>query len=225
MINNIFIQARINSKRLPNKMMMKIHNHPIIYWVYHRVKKVSNYNKLIFLIPDSETNDDLYAYLKKLDVEIFRGDEKNLVKRFYDALEIYPCDNVIRVCADNPLICHKEIQKLIDFFLKNSFQFAYNNIPDGNNCYPDGLGAEICKSELINELYNKILNNEEKEHVFNYIKDNKSCYKIGTFLADPEIAYPKLKLDIDTKEDYDRIVGKKINIDMDGKSIVKKFIS
>ena len=221
-INNIFIQARLNSRRLKNKLMLMINNKPLIYWVYYRVKKTSNFNKLIFVIPDTPENDPLYNYLQALDVEIFRGSEKNLIKRFYDAVKLFPCDNVIRVCADNPFICHKEIDKLINFFCDNECDLAFNNIPHKNN-YPDGLGAEICKSKLISQLNEKNLNNDEKEHIFNYVKNNKTKYTIKTFDPDDEIACSNLKLDIDTIKDYNKISKHKVDIDMDGKMIVEEF--
>ena len=38
----IIIQARMGSKRLPGKMMLKLDNYSILEWVIKRIKKVKN---------------------------------------------------------------------------------------------------------------------------------------------------------------------------------------
>ena len=63
-------------------------------------------------------------------------------------------DQVVRIKADNPLICPNEIDRLIEFFNKNECDYAYNHIPK-NNLYPDGFGAEICKVNILEKIYKK----------------------------------------------------------------------
>ena len=41
------IQARTSSKRLPNKVMKKINNQPLISYVYNRVKRSKKITKII----------------------------------------------------------------------------------------------------------------------------------------------------------------------------------
>ena len=45
------------------------------------------------------------------------------------------------------------------------------------------------------------LNFDHLEHVTKFIWSNKDLFKIGTLKAPAELSFPKIRLDIDTKED------------------------
>ena len=213
------IQARMESSRLPNKMFLYLHGFPICEWVYKRVKMSKNINKIIFAIPDTSANNILAWYLDSIGAEVFRGSENNLVDRFYQAANLSSANEVVRICADNPLICASEIDKLIEFFKKDDCDYAFNHIPLNNN-YPNGLGAEICSMNLLKIIKEKAKKINHKEHLFNYILDNPSKYSIKTFDPIKKISYPELKLDIDTIEDYNSLLEKKYRIDMSAEEIV-----
>jgi len=157
------IQARLGSTRLPNKMLLSLHGKPIIEWVIKRVKKSKLLDDIIVAIPNTKKDDVLEFYLKRLDVKVFRGSETNVLNRFYEAVKNDNVKNIVRVCADNPLICGEEIDNLIKFYLENKCDYAYNHIPK-NNLYPDGLGAEIVSFELLNWLNKNVKKRKHKEH-------------------------------------------------------------
>ena len=148
------IQARMGSSRLPNKMLLYLHGYPICEWVYKRVKMSKKIDQIIFALPDTEDNHVLARYLESIGADVFRGSENNLVDRYYRAAKLTSANEIIRICADNPLICASEIDRLIDFYREDKCDYAYNHIPKGNK-YPDGLGAEICSMDLL-KIINKI---------------------------------------------------------------------
>jgi len=219
------IQARLGSTRLPNKMLLVLKEKPIIEWVIRRVLKSELLDKVILAIPDNKVNDVLEMYVKNLnlDIEIFRGNENDVVKRFYDAVKKYKPLNVVRICADNPLISPKEIDNLIKFFQNKDIDYAYNHIPK-NNLYPDGLGAEIVKFEVLEKIYNNAMLKEEREHIFNYIWNNQNKFKIETFNPENEfLQKPYIKLDIDTFDDYYKLWKLDININSTDVDIIKEY--
>jgi len=216
------IQARLGSTRLPNKMLLSLHGKPIIEWVVKRVKKSKLLDDIIVAIPDTRKDDVLEYYLKKLNVNVFRGSEANVLNRFYEAIKNKNVKNIVRVCADNPLICGEEIDSLIKFYLENKCDYAYNHIPK-NNLYPDGLGAEIVSFELLKWLNENVTEKKHKEHCFSYIWDNGDKFIIKTFNPKKELQYPNIKLDIDTFDDYYKLALSPIDIDMSGEEIIKIF--
>ncbi len=214
------IQARIEATRLPNKMLLHLHGYPIIEWVYRRVLQSKRLDKIIFALPDTERDDILARYLESIGATVFRGSESDLVDRYYQAAKSVITEDVVRICADNPLICASEIDRLIDYFELHKCDYAYNHIPQ-NNRYPDGLGAEICRVELLEEIYVKARKSEHREHLFNYLWDHPNEYKIETFDPPEELAQPELKLDLDTQEDYKRLQEKPYRIEMSASEIVQ----
>jgi len=217
------IQARMGSTRLPNKMMLSLHGKPIIEWVVERVKKSKKIDNIILATSINRENDILEKYSKEsLGIAVYRGSEDNVLNRFYEAGKISKATYIIRVCADNPLIDGKEIDNLIDFYFQNSYDYIYNHIPK-NNSYPDGLGAEMISFKLLEELENAVTSSKEREHSFLHITNNPEKYSIGTFEPEKEIAFPELRFDVDSFEDYYYLSMKSFGIDISSKDLVKLF--
>ena len=214
------IQARMGATRLPNKMMLHLHGYPICEWVFRRVSSAKHIDNVIFALPDTPQDNLLENFLNSIGASTIRGSESDLVSRFIKASKKTAADYIVRVCADNPLICPSEIDRLIVFYNNEKCDYAYNHIPKDNS-YPDGLGAEICTMKLLEEINKKASTAEHREHLFNYIWDNHTDYKIKTFIAPEELAYPKLKLDLDPFEDYKKLLEKPYRIDMSAHSIIQ----
>jgi len=221
--NLAIIQARLGSTRLPNKMLLSLHGKPIIEWVIKRVQKSKLIDELIVAIPVTEDNNVLEKYIKDLGVKVYRGNEDNVLNRFYESAKGKNVENIIRICADNPLIDGIEIDNLIKFYEEEKPDYAYNHIPK-NNLYPDGLGAEIISFELLKELNDIVTSQHHKEHCLSYITDNKDKFIIKTFNPlDSSLHYPDMKFDVDTFDDYSKLVMKDFDIDITSKELIKIF--
>jgi len=221
-MNIAIIQARIGSSRLPAKMLLSLHGKPIIEWVVRRVQKSKLLDDIVVAIPDTEKDEVLANYLKKLGVKVFKGSENNVLNRFYESVKDKNPQNIIRICADNPLICSNEIDNLIKFYSQNKCDYAYNHIPK-NNFYPDGLGAEIISFKLLKWLNENVIKEKHKEHCLSYITDNNDKFDIKTFNPHKELQYPNLKFDVDTFEDFKYLSSKDFDIDIKAKDLIELF--
>mgnify|MGYP001235045979 CR=1 FL=1 len=221
------IQARMMSSRLPGKMMLSLHGRPIIEWVVRRTVQANRLDDVIVAIPDTDCDDILAYFLNnKIKVKIFRGAENDVLRRFVEAGKYINATHVVRVCADNPLICSELIDELIEVFFKERCDYAYNQGDGGRtNTYPDGLGAEIVPFDLLQWLERRTCEHRHREHCLSYIHDNANQFKIVTFNpSDERIACPWLKLDVDTFEDYRRLALKEFEIKSRAYDIVKCFL-
>ena len=214
------IQARMEASRLPGKMMLPLHGIPVVEWVFRRIKKAKSIQNIVFAIPDTTSNDILSDYLKKIGATVYRGNEKDVVERFYFAARASSATHIVRICADNPFVSGSEIDRLVQFYLESDCNYAYNHIPK-NNCYPDGIGAEIVSLKTLRDIHEEAKNPDHREHVFNFIWAHLDRFEIFTFdPADERLACPDLKLDIDTQQDYEKLCQMKVNIEMEGHQIV-----
>jgi len=217
------VQARLGSTRLPYKMMLSLHGKPIIEWVIKRIQKAKLLDEIIVAIPITEDNDLLEKYINELGVKVYRGSEGDVLERFYKSVESENCTEIVRICADNPLIDGNEIDNLITFFADNPCDYAYNHIPK-NNMYPDGLGAEIITFEMLRHLYNIVETQHHKEHCLSYIVENEDKFDIRTFdPIDKELHHPNMRFDIDTFDDYQKLCMKELDINITSKRIIKLF--
>ena len=211
----------MGAQRLPGKMLLDLHGYPVIEWVFKRVSAAGKLNEVVFALPGTTQNDVLAEYLLDIGATVFRGSETDVLDRFYQAAKTYNAGQVVRICADNPFVSATEIDKLVVHFSNVKCDYAYNHIPR-DNLYPDGLGAEITTIENLEHLNTVATSKDHREHIFNYIWDNKDRFKISTFDPDDEgLLHPELKLDLDTSEDLHRLLQLEVNPDMSASQIVK----
>ena len=214
----------MGGSRLPNKMLLSLHGHPIVEWVFRRVSLAKKIDRVLFAIPETGENDLLEDFLNSIGAEVFRGDENDLVDRYCRAANFVQAEYVVRICADNPLVSPFALDYLIAFFENSGADYGYNHVPINNN-WPDGLGGEICHCSLLNQLNSSAIKHEHREHIFNYIWENKDDFKIVTFKAPEELAYPNLKLDIDTYMDYQSLLNRPYRINMTAEQIISTAIN
>ena len=214
------IQARMGASRLPNKMMLWLHGFPVAEWVYRRVSSSSLLSEIVFALPDRPADQLLADFLTRRGALVFQGAEQDVLGRFYNAAKHHDADIVIRICADNPFVSGSEIDRLIRFCQEGDYDYAYNHIPRDNK-YPDGLGAEIAPMSILHRLHETATEPSHREHLFNYIWDHREMFRIAT--CDPDdlaLAQPHLKLDLDTIDDYARLLRLNVHPDMTAGEIV-----
>lgn len=215
------IQARMGSSRLPDKMMLPLRGIPVVEWVWRRVCMADEINGVVVAVPDTPSDQLLYNHLLRIGARVFRGSETDVLGRMTEAARSEGAETVIRICADNPLVCGSEIDRLVDFYASGSYDYAYNHIPRGNS-YPDGLGAEIVSMELLEKLNEYVTLVAQREHIFNSIWANPDQFRIGTCdPLDTTLAHPELKLDMDTIDDYTALLKLDINPEMSASEVVR----
>ena len=70
-MNILIVQARLNSNRLPSKVLLKIGNKTILEIINSRLKKIKLIDKIVYAIPKSKNNLKLFNFLKKKKIEHF----------------------------------------------------------------------------------------------------------------------------------------------------------
>ncbi|MGM0607120.1 MAG: cytidylyltransferase domain-containing protein [Candidatus Muiribacteriota bacterium] len=186
----IIIQARMSSKRLPNKAMADICNYPMIYHVINRCKKSEL--PVVVATSNQKSDDGLAFYLSKIKQRFFRGDLNNVLKRIVFCAKEFDFDRIIRVTGDNPFIDFENIKKLIK---KDDYDYGY--IKGGAL----GTGAEIVK---ISCLFKNLKTNVEPfdgEHVTLYIRRNLKKYNYFSVIGEKKLK--NLRLTVDEKKDLE----------------------
>lgn len=202
---SIIIQARLGSKRLPQKMLSKIDSHSILEWVIIRLRKSKLANSIILATTLNKEDNALAAIADNLSIKTFRGDEHNVLKRICVAANAVKADIVVRVCADNPFIDAEIVDQLIDYYLSHEIDYAFNHQARLDSYIADGFGAEILGISLLNMLNEIVKTPLEQEHATLHIWNNKESFTIGSVPVPEELAYPEFKFDIDTEEDLGQL--------------------
>ena len=87
--NVILVYARLNSKRLPNKVLIKINSKTILSLVIERIKIISKYKIPIVVCSSNNKSDDkLINYCKRNHINFFRGSLNNVFSRTVMCLKL-----------------------------------------------------------------------------------------------------------------------------------------
>jgi len=200
----IIIYARLNSKRLPKKVLVKVNSKPLLGVIVDRIKSKSKY-KLPIIVATSKYNSDdkLEKFVKKNKLILFRGELNDVFKRTMDCLKYFNIKYFVRVCADRPFFDVLLMDKMINKILKSKYDIVTNQFP---RSYPKGLGCEVAKSKIFSRLVHKKVKNTDKEHIFNYFYRNYKKFKIFNFKL-KKLNYKKLDTNysINNKKDLTKI--------------------
>ena len=147
----IIVQARLNSSRLPRKVLKKISNNlTTLDVLIHRLKKSKICKYLIFAIPLEDKNTNLDQLLSKYELPIYYGSEKNVLSRYFKAAKKYKLKNIIRITSDCPLIDHKLLDCMITKYFTNNYDYLSNTLTP---TYPDGFDIEIFKFSVLKKAF------------------------------------------------------------------------
>jgi spore coat polysaccharide biosynthesis protein SpsF len=195
------IQARLGSQRFPEKMLALLGDRSLLEWVVTRVRRSEMLDRVVVATTQESRDDRLADECARLGVDVMRGPTDDVLARFTQAVEGDAADAVVRVCADNPFIDPACIDELVREYRRHGVGYAYNHRPHGACDYADGFGAEILSRGLLDKLQASDLSARHREHVTLAVVDGTIPALTHACIAPKELAYPKLRFDVDTAND------------------------
>ncbi|MDR0603975.1 MAG: glycosyltransferase family protein [Bacteroidales bacterium] len=192
------VQARLTSSRLPDKVLKLLgrEGKTILEHVYDRLLLSTNLDKIIFAIPDTESNDYLFDFLQQKEIPTFRGSEDNVLSRYYECAKKYSPQIIVRATCDNPLVDWTLIDMAIQMFINNTCDYV------NMKGYPLGTGTEVFSWKSLQIVYSKVEDKSDKEHVTPFFYKNPDIFSIST-LQNVVYQTNKYRLTVDTEEDYE----------------------
>ena len=104
--------------------MKEYKGHKIIDRIIVNLKASKFINKVIVATSKNKSDKRIYEYCKKKKINCFRGDENNLIKRFYEAGKKYKPKIIVRATGDNPFISHEITNFLIKSHIRKNAEFT-----------------------------------------------------------------------------------------------------
>ncbi len=194
----IITQARMTSTRLPGKVLKTANQIPFLK--YHTDQlKATGYP--VYIATTTNATDDVIAQFGEQEqIPVYRGDEQNVLSRYYGCAVEHELDVIVRVTSDCPLIDGTLIRKGIEDYLEQADENLYLS-----NClvrtYPRGFDFEIFSRHLLSDAYQNATRPEDLEHVTPYIHQNRSGQVRLAHLTRPEDRH-YYRLTLDTELDY-----------------------
>ena len=102
-----FIPVRLNSERLPRKALAKIAGKTVVEHLIQRVeavKQIVSKRDIVVCTTTDSSDDELQELANKVGISCFRGGKNDLIKRFYDANQIFNFERILQIDGDDPLV-------------------------------------------------------------------------------------------------------------------------
>ena len=91
---SVIIQARYSSTRFPGKILSKINQLTLLEILIKRICQSKKIQNIIIACTKNKKDDQIVKICKKYNVKIFRGSEKNVLKRYVEAARKYKVQNM-----------------------------------------------------------------------------------------------------------------------------------
>ncbi|SMO87791.1 cytidylyltransferase domain-containing protein [Fodinibius sediminis] len=193
------IQARLGSSRLPGKVLLPLpynNGKPLLQWIVDEVKNSKIINDQTIATSINKENFKIEKFFEEfIDINIFRGSEKNVLSRFIAVTKAQKYDVVVRLTADNPFIDINLLDQVIQYHINKRSDYTRTT------GLPAGMNFEIISSEALLSLENKNLSESDKEHVTMAFKKYDSYLKNIFDIKIPR-SLKKLRLTIDYPSDF-----------------------
>lgn len=195
------IQARLGSTRLPKKVLKKLEDKSVLSHVVYRVKQSKLIDQIIVATTNQKEDDQIVKECLKIGVEYYRGDEKNVLSRYYEAALDKNCEIIVRITSDCPLIDPEIIDKMIKYFNDENKKYQLDYLSNSlEETFPRGFDVEVFTFNSLKEAYGNANLEYEREHVTPYIYLNKNKFTIKNYYNYEN--YSNYRLTLDTIEDY-----------------------
>lgn len=188
------IQARMNSKRLPGKVLMPLAGRNVLEHVAMRVRKAHMVSEVIVATSINEEDAKIAEACEKLGVRVFRGSEEDVLDRFYRASLPLNSDHVVRITADCPMIDPEVIDSVIARHIKVGTDYTSNTLEP---TYPDGEDVEVFKMSALEKAWKNAKLSSEREHVTPYIRNNPQVFKLLSVVRPGDLSGRRWTLDED----------------------------
>ncbi|MFJ8517778.1 cytidylyltransferase domain-containing protein [Lysinibacillus xylanilyticus] len=194
------IQARMGSTRLPGKILKMVNNRPLLSYQIERLQQSSYINDLVIATTIDEKDDLIVDFCKKNNVLCFRGSEEDVLARYYETAKAFKADVIVRITSDCPIIDVQVVDKTIQYFVDNNFEYVSNTV---DRTYPRGLDTEVFTFAALEKAYDEAVLKRDREHVTAYFYTNLDVFKIGS--VRDELDYSRYRWTVDTEEDFQLI--------------------
>lgn len=190
------IQARCGSSRFPNKVFADICGKPLIEHVVDRLKFAKTLDEIVLATTTETIDDKLYDWGVHHAIIVYRGNQNDVLNRYYQAAKAVKADVIVRITADDPFKEPQLIDMTVQKLQYESADFVSNNNPP---TYPEGLDVEVFTMEALEVAEGNSKSDFEREHVTQYFYHNPSNFKILNISQPTDLSY--LRWTIDTEID------------------------
>lgn len=195
------IQARMESTRLPEKVMKKVVGKPILWHIFNRLKYAKLIDEIVIATSNNKRDKCIINFAKTQGIMWFAGSELDLLDRIYQAVKKFEADAVVRITADCPLVDPLIVDKTIKYYLAGEFNYVSNARPEAT--YPCGLDVEIFSFTALEKAWHEVRDPFRREWLTTNFFEHPEAYRLGNVKNEEDLSC--LRWTVDYEDDLEFI--------------------
>lgn len=196
----IVIFARLDSNRLPGKVLKPIGGRPMLGHVIDRMRRVASAGDVVVATSDRDIDDPVARFAMDEGVAIFRGACDDVAARALKCAEANDFDRFVRISGDSPFVDPELVDQVSAAQAERGADLATNIQV---RTYPPGMSVEVIRTAAMARLIAETENADDREHVTRYFYRRPEGFRIVNCRA-PDSRYEGLRLVVDTPADFAR---------------------
>lgn len=199
----VFVQARMASRRYPGKVLAPFRGQPLLAHVLEAVRIALPSARTIVTTSSESSDDPVATFAKSLGREVFRGPLEDVFERFRACLRVYSSHWVVRVCADSPLQDPGVLRAVVREAIQGKWDLVTTTFP---RTFPSGRNAEVIRADHFLEIDDRELSMDDREHVTSFYYRHPDRFRIYN-LPSGHPDWSSVHLVVDSIEDLQRLEG------------------
>lgn len=196
-----FVQARMSSERFPGKVLAPFRGEPVVLHTVRAAAAAVGEDAVVVVTSTAHSDDPLCAYLTSIGVTVFRGPLDDVFERFRLAARAHPCDWVLRLSADSPLLDPELLRRVVATGTESAADIVTTTCP---RTFPKGTNAELMRVETLLGIDAAELDAADREHVTRFYYSRPDRFSIvNVESGDPALS--ERNLSVDTVDDLRRL--------------------
>ena len=200
----------MSSTRLPGKVLADLSGKPMLEHIVSRLRRSRLIKDVIVATSVTQADDGIAETGLKKKFQVFRGDENDVLDRYYQAAKNSAADVIVRITGDCPLIDPEIVDRVIAAFLSEDCDYASNTLV----CtYPDGLDTEVFSFAALESAWKDGRRVADREHVTPFIRTSRR-FRLHNVESDLGRSTRHLRWTVDEPRDleliraiYERLAG------------------
>lgn len=194
------IQARMESSRLPGKVLADIQGEPMLLRVARRVQRAQTVDQVVVATTTAETDNPVAALCRRERLACFRGDAIDVLDRVRAAAASQNADVVVRITGDCPVIDPDVIDQTVQAYLDSQppVDLALNRFVD-DRTFPIGLDTEVCSFKALDTAWREADQPYQREHVMPFLYDPPGRFRVLHVRNEEDLG--SYRWTVDTPED------------------------
>lgn len=184
----------MSSSRLPGKVLEDLGGATVLARVLGRLARCEELEEVVVATSDHPSDD---AVSEAAEVPVVRGPLDDVLERYRQAVAAHPCDAVVRITADCPLIDPAVVDEVVRRWREGDEAYVANIIEP--RTFPKGMDTEVISRAALVEAAAEATDAYDREHVTPFIRDRPDRFPQAAVTRSPPLG--DVRITLDTKED------------------------